>query len=491
MRATGTLKFFAIVVALLALLCIVFPKDGIAVGGITLRFPSLHKVLVREKVKSIDQLIVKHSERDLSGVRDSLQDLHHLILMGQTRLWLPNDDVSCFDAFFKSVEEAQSQKRTVRILHYGDSQIEQDRISCRLRERMQMLFGGGGPGMLPLRQPIPTMSFSQSASGSIRGLSTYGDSTFSRSNGNYGPMLRCWRLTGGATMTLSASRSRYASERVGKFSSIRVLYNNRPGPLSISMRNRRGPGEYSESSSQSGVGLISWRMDTVTSSASVSLKGTADIYGVLVDEGYGVAVDNISMRGVSGHQFKMANFNQLVESYKLLDVGMIIMQFGGNSVPYLKSEKSINSYCEHLGEQIDYVRQACPDAAILFIGPSDMSTKVGGQLATYPMLPTVVERLRQMANEHGAAYWSIYDAMGGKNSMISWVKNGYAGADYIHFSYKGSNIMGDYLSDILQYMYELYKIRQQISPTQFNEIWKSLNSMDENQQQHNNTLNAV
>lgn len=482
MKASDTLKFFAAVVALLALLCIVFPRDGITVGNTTLRFPTLHKVMVREKEKSMDQLLVKHEERDLTGLRDSIAEYRRILFEGQTRFWLPGDDVSCFDNFFKNAERAQMQERTVRILHYGDSQIELDRITCRLRERMQSLFGGGGPGMLPLRQPIPTFSFNQSASGSIRGLSTYGDSTFVRSNGNYGPMLRCWRLSGSATMSLYASKSKYAAERVGTFSSIRVLYNNRPGPLTVSMHNRKGAGNYSAYDNEKGIGIISWRMDTVTTSASLTLSGTADIYGVLVDNGYGVAVDNISMRGVSGHQFKMANFSQLVESYKLLDVGMIIMQFGGNSVPYLRSEKSIERYCQHLGEQIDYIRQACPEAVILFVGPSDMSTKVSGHLATYPMLPTVVEQLREMANAHGAAYWSIYDAMGGKNSMISWVKNGYAGADYIHFTHKGSNIMGDYLSDALQNMYELYKIRQNITSKQFKEIWNNIKTKDENLQ---------
>ena len=68
MKASGTLKFFAAVVVALALLCIVFPKNGIALGGVTLRFPSLHKVLVREQEKSMDQLLVKHVERDMSAV---------------------------------------------------------------------------------------------------------------------------------------------------------------------------------------------------------------------------------------------------------------------------------------------------------------------------------------------------------------------------------------------------------------------------------------
>lgn len=472
MKVSSTLKFFATVVVMLALLCIIFPQEGMTVGGVTLRFPKLHDVLVREKSKSMDELLVKHEKRDLSGLNDSIAELRHLIFESQTRIWLPNDDVSFFDRFFQKAENAKVEGRIIRVLHYGDSQIEMDRISCRLRQRMQEAFGGGGPGMLPLRQPIPTFSFSQSATGALRGQSTWGDSSFARASGNYGPMLRSWRVTGNATMSLMASNGKLAAGGVRHFSTIRVLFNNRPGPLSVEMRDRHGGGTFTQSVQEEGIGMIVWQMDSATSSASLSLNGNADIYGVMVDEGYGVAVDNISMRGVSGHQFKMVNFDQLSESYAMMDIGIIIMQFGGNSVPYLKSEKVIDAYCAKLGEQIDFVHKACPEAEILFVGPSDMSTKVNGQLATYPMLPTVVEKLREMANQHSAAYWSIYDAMGGYNSMISWVQNGYAGVDYIHFSHKGSNIMGDYLSDVIMRLYELYKLRKRRNQSVTENIFK-------------------
>lgn len=479
MKASGILKFFASIVVLLALLCLVFPTDGISLGGTRLYFPKLHNVLVREKTQRMEELLVAVKERDLTNARDSVDDCRSVLFESQTRVWLPDDDITYFDRFFEKAERAQSDGKIIRIVHYGDSQIEQDRISCRLRERMQKTFGGGGPGMLPLRQPIPTFSFNQSASGALKGLSTYGDSTFSRSNGNYGPMLRCWRMTGGVTMNLHASTNRMAEEGVKHFSTVRVLFNNRPGPLTVSMRNTTknditpegATPTYKQTISESGIHMISWQMPQTASDAVLSLTGNADVYGVLVDDGPGVAVDNVSMRGVSGHQFTMVNAEQLAEAYSMMDIGIIIMQFGGNSVPYLKSDKVIENYCKRLGEQIDYVRRACPDAAILFIGPSDMSTKVNGRLASYPKLSQIVEQLKQMANEHGAAYWSIYDAMGGNNSMVTWVKNGYAGSDYIHFTVKGARIMGDYLSDMLLKLYELYKIRQQVTPEQFEKIW--------------------
>lgn len=478
MKAFGTFKFFAAVVLLLALLSLVFPSDGITIGSTHFYFPSLHKVLVREKSQSMDELLVKVEERDLSSARDSIENCHHLLFESQTRIWLPDDDITYFDRFFEQAENARKNHKVIRILHYGDSQIEQDRISCQLRERMQLTFGGGGPGLLPLRQPIPSFSFTQNASGSLSCQSTYGDSTVHRANGNYGPMLRSWRVAGQATLQLRASSNKMASELAGRFSTIRVLFNNRPGPLSVTITNRQpstnAQTSHSESISESGIHVISWQMDSITSHASLTFSGGADVYGIMVDNGYGVAVDNISMRGVSGHQFSMVNADQLAEAYSLMDVGIILMQFGGNSVPYLSTEKAVDHYCERMAKQIEFVRQACPHAAIIFIGPSDMSTKVGGQLATYPKLPYLVEQLRLMANAHGAAYWSIYDAMGGKNSMVTWVRHGYAGADYIHFTIKGAHIMGDYLSDMILKIYELYKIRQQLTPEQFTKLWKEL-----------------
>lgn len=474
MKSVGTLKFFSVIVAALAFLCLIFPSDGIQIGDKKLRFPKLHNVLVREKEKSIDELLVKKEERDLSGFVDSLADCHNVLFESQIRLWLPNNDITCFDRLFESAETAVKKRRIVRILHYGDSQIEQDRITSTLRNRLQEQFGGGGPGMLPLRQSVAAISFNQSTSGSLVGQSSWGDSTFVRAKGNYGPMLRSWRINGTATMSISASSGKYASQRTGHFSSVKVLFNNRPGPLTVSMRDRKGGGTFQDSQSRSGISLLEWKMDSSTTKAAITLNGNSDIYGILVDDGYGVAVDNIGMRGASGHQFKMVNADQLAESYRLLDVGLIIMQFGGNSVPYLKTNKAINDYCDKIGSQIDFIRNACPQAAILFIGPSDM-----GRQNTYPKLTDVVEQLRVTATSHGAAFWSIYDAMGGKGSMATWNKNNLAGPDYIHFSLPGAKIIGDYLSDALLKFYQLYLMRKQLTTEQFNTLWSQVSSPEQ------------
>ena len=157
----------------------------------------------------------------------------------------------------------------------------------------------------------------------------------------------------------------------------------------------------------------------------------------------------------------------MAEAYRLMDVGLIILQFGGNSVPYLSNQKSIDAYCKNMGIQIDRLHQCCPNALILFIGPSDMSKRTEeGDLLSYHWLPNVIENLQKAVTAHGAAYWSIYHAMGGQNSMSAWVNQGLGSGDYVHFSQRGADIMGDRLAKAFDNMYHLYLMRKEAENVQ-------------------------
>jgi hypothetical protein len=85
-----------------------------------------------------------------------------------------------------------------------------------------------------------------------------------------------------------------------------------------------------------------------------------------------------------------------------------------------------------------------PDAAIILIGPSDMSRLNAGIFETYPLLPYTVDRMQKMCAENGVAFWNLYGAMGGFNSMPAWVSQGLAGKDYVHFSPRGASIASQY-----------------------------------------------
>jgi len=225
-------------------------------------------------------------------------------------------------------------------------------------------------------------------------------------------------------------------------------------------QGRAAPADTSILSGDSLVALALWDADTAATRLRVTLQGSAEVYGVLLDDAPGVAVDNIPMRGCSGQQFTQIDSALLAASYALLDVGLIILQFGGNSVPFIKGEKALETYCQSIGRQIDRLHRCCPHASILFVGPADMAAQIDGTIQSYPYMERIIDGLRATVNAHGAAYWSQYDAMGGRNTIKSWVRQGLAGSDYIHFSQQGADLMGDLLADALLTMYRYYRLRR-------------------------------
>lgn len=450
---------FASVIACLTTVSFVFPKDGVTLFGQTFFLPSIQDLTEANTANSAEIQEVSDIEipKELQELRASIDFLQKEFDSQTYRFWLP--DSNYFDAFWNNAENASSSGRVVRILHYGDSQIEMDRISYQLRAHMQEAFGGGGPGMIPFQTIIASNSVSQSASGSLTHLASFGDSTVVRSRGNYGPMMQCFRMAGNAFASVKASYNKTTDSRLKSFSRIRLVYNDRNGNLKATLSEKKSRYSDSQSSNGRGVGSMLWTLDPEASAFTLNTSGSADLYCITVDNGPGVAVDNIPMRGCSGTQFTSVDKELLTQAYAQLDVALIILQFGGNSVPYLKSKKSISTYCKSIGKQIDYLHQCCPQAKLLFIGPSDMSTTEKGKLQTYSMLPTVIDSLRVTANSHGAAFWSIYHAMGGWNSMLTWKSQGLAGSDYIHFTPKGAAMMGDRLATAFNTSYRLYTMK--------------------------------
>jgi lysophospholipase L1-like esterase len=182
------------------------------------------------------------------------------------------------------------------------------------------------------------------------------------------------------------------------------------------------------------------------------------VQAVLLESTKGVHVDNIALRGSNGNIFRKIDGSELRTEMTDLNVKFVIMQFGGNSVPYISGEKSARDYANFFQSQIQYLKSLNPNASFLIIGPSDMSTSINGVYQTWPYLENVVAAMRDAAFAEGCAFWDMYSVMGGKNSMISWVKNNppYAGPDYIHFTPGGARKVADLLYKSILREYEAW-----------------------------------
>ena len=167
-------------------------------------------------------------------------------------------------------------------------------------------------------------------------------------------------------------------------------------------------------------------------------KDSPDFYGISLEGGKGVMVDNFGLRGSSGTFFNQINVGQLKQFYEYLNAKLIILQFGGNALPYITSKKQADEFGEYIKAQILIIKKVAPNASILVVGPADMGVKNGENYETHPQLENLRDAIRKNAFVTDCAFFDMYDCMGGKNSMLSWVEEGIGAKDYIHFSPQGA-----------------------------------------------------
>ena len=148
------------------------------------------------------------------------------------------------------------------------------------------------------------------------------------------------------------------------------------------------------------------------------------------------------------------------EMYNQLNVKLIIMQFGVNVVPHIV--KSYAYYEQSFYRQLVVLKKMNPNIPFIVIGFSYMSRKVNGHYASYPNIKKIRTAQKNAAFKAGCAFWDMYEAMGGENSMPSWVfaQPPLAQKDFTHFSYKGSSIIAQMFYNALMYEYSNY-LKQQ------------------------------
>ena len=475
----------------LGLLAWIYPVSGISIANHTFRFPALTDIFEKDDPnavaednntetdpqKAIEEMMAATQAKEFAEFSDSLNFYEDFFKNGRNRFDLPNNDPTWFDRLFLHLELAKIDSNTVHIVHYGDSQLEEDRISATIREDLQAEFGGGGPGMLPAVLTIPSQTTSVWNNGDLTRFIMFGTEEDRADHNRYGPLAQVSKLQGSAVIGIKKREDKDGKfAHVGGYGIIKVLASKR-GNLKVRLSYEttviENEGTEKEKRKKKFVDaaaptdekynklrVFTWKLPDTTSNAKVYLSGNAEIYSISVDGPYGVAVDNVAMRGSSGTVFSRMDKELLAESFKAMNARLIIMEYGGNLVPSIN--KSNIEYNKNLiAKQIQTLQAANPDADILFIGPADMAKQIDGKIRSYPGLELTRQMLREIALENGLAYWDMYRVMGGEGSMRKWVKQSppLAGADYIHFSRRGAAYMGELFCNALRMHYDYFKFR--------------------------------
>ena len=197
---------------LLFILALLMPEQGIGISGdLRFSFMSLSDLFQEDSLDSEENV-----ERLLAGSKvtddpeaDPLVDLFVPVDSGSTfkepvispanvdslqrslfRIQYTRGKSDLLDPFFRKLDEVKSgNDLRTRILHYGDSQIENDRMTALIRYRLQKHFGGTGTGLV---QAIPlysgSMAYKQDQKGEWFRYTYFGNRDSSIKHNVYGVM---------------------------------------------------------------------------------------------------------------------------------------------------------------------------------------------------------------------------------------------------------------------------------------------------------------
>ena len=74
-------------------------------------------------------------------------------------------------------------------------------------------------------------------------------------------------------------------------------------------------------------------------------------------------------------------------------------------------------------------------------------------MKTIKGIEVILRNQLKLAQEQHVAFFSMFDAMGGKNGMSNMVKQGLASKDYTHIGHKGGDRLGRKFFDALMFGY--------------------------------------
>ena len=298
------MKRHAIAIFVISVLAVIlacwyfFPSGGFKAGGMTFRFPSYESYLRDLKEGRHDPdvdsvlLAARRSIELIQESSDTLGFFKEYFSTDPNRVFTPDSSYTFFDSLFVEMENASSEGKVVRIMHYGDSQLEMDRISSVLRQGLQDRFGGSGPGMVPMIKPISSVSVMQHASGALTRYARVMDSLSNwTSTHRYGPMAQSVKVFGSGRFNFRRTDNRYAQERAKRISKVSVLLGHNSPGLSVTLKcdTLKAMTEVIDSAKEE-VSILSWTLPTEVVSGSLSFTGDAEVYGIMLDGSPGVTV---------------------------------------------------------------------------------------------------------------------------------------------------------------------------------------------------------
>jgi alginate O-acetyltransferase complex protein AlgI len=351
------------------------------------------------------------------------------------------------EVFLDSLKYSEGQ---TRILYYGDSQIEYDRVTSYLRRSLRKEYGGTGPGLfLPVMPVTYTKSFYVRASSNWRRFNYLSFKNGQINHNDLGPFMAFCRYmpdrqvsSGKVKSWIRITPSVYSDKSESKYEFLRILYRNALDYVRIDVRSGNNQVITDTLKISSRINeFVCPLYNSKNILIDFSGKTSPDIYGISIESKTGVIVDNIPQRGSVGLEFTMVDKENLRDSYKVLSPDLVVLHYGLNLATTIRNDYSY--YEKGLSRQLKVLKEISPGTVVMVVGLTDMAYTDGEVIKSYPNIPRIIDAQKTASAESGAVFWDARKAMGGKSSIIKWfgMNPPLAKKDYVHLTDQGADTL--------------------------------------------------
>jgi lysophospholipase L1-like esterase len=342
--------------------------------------------------------------------------------------------------FYNFLQQADQGLETARIIHYGDSHVAADILTATLRRKLQQRFGDAGTGFVLAGKPWTWYS--------RRGIQSF------TSDG--------WRVVGlGQATSLSSGQFGLAgvsltTERADQWLSIESLCNRfdiylmkQPdgGVIDVLLDGEVIYPKVSLSSKEAQAFYLT--IDAKTDGSHLleirtTRSGAVKIFGIAVEQNRaGIVYDVLGINGARIYRPLNWDWQILADNLEHRAPALIIIAYGSNEIG--DKDLDLEEYSEKFSELLERLQTAVPEASLLVIAPPERAAPVRGVWKPLPQMSALVATQRKVALKSGAAFWNLFQAMGGTGSIEHWHKRSLAQADRVHLTSAGYQMVAEML----------------------------------------------
>jgi lysophospholipase L1-like esterase len=342
---------------------------------------------------------------------------------------LLDDSAAVLDAFYGALRRTGNGEpgAVTRIVHYGDSPTTADLITGDVRAQLQARFGDAGHGfILPAKPWAWYQHAGVTVSGS--GWQMVPASHFEARDGLFG--LGGVSFTGGPS---AASRIVFEKAAYTRFE-VWFLRQPEGGRLTLSADDV-ALGGIDTAGETKDADFAVFQAPVAASTLTLRVaQGHVRLFGVIAENSAGGLVyDSLGLNGASITVLsRMFNQGHWAAELQHRHPDLVIVNYGTNEADFPAFIDK--QYEKELREAIRRLRAALPETSLLIMSPMDRGYKTGGEIATMPTIPRIVELQRRVARETGCGFFDTYQAMGGEGTMARWyaAQPRLVSADFIH-----------------------------------------------------------